>query len=84
MEKAQEQEYTGVIREMNQAGDTQTRWHNRIPEQVDAARTTFNRLTQHYQFSAFRVAEPGGKSELIREFDPNAVEIVMVPQIVGG
>lgn len=80
---ATERKVTGVMCEMNASGDTKVIWDKDSPEEVAAARTTFNSLKAK-GFAAFSVKKDGEKGTKISEFDPNAEKIILVPQIAGG
>lgn len=65
-------------------GDTKVIWDPANEDEVDAARTQFETLIGK-GFSAFRVKPgKGDKGEQIREFDPQAGRIIMIPALQGG
>jgi hypothetical protein len=77
--------HTGVMAELNETGDTKVIWDKNNPDEVEAARATFDRLTKDRKFIAFSVkGKNGDKDERIRTFDPDAERIILVPQNVGG
>lgn len=70
---------------MGRKGDTKVIWSKDNAEEVQAARNTFNDLVRGKGFAAYSVkAKTGEKHERIREFDPNAESIIIVPPMVGG
>jgi hypothetical protein len=60
-----------------------TIWNPENQEEVDAAKTTFQRLKKK-GYLAYQVDEKGKKGEVMRAFDPTAGRIIMSPQLVGG
>lgn len=74
--------FTGFLSVMDSTGDTTIKWHRDNPNEVEAARLSFEHLLSK-NFTAYRVKN-GERGERITKFDPNAGEIVMVPRIVGG
>ena len=50
---------------------------------VEAARIVFDTLRAK-GYLAFRVSRNGAKGKQMKEFDPNAERMVMVPQMQGG
>lgn len=75
---------TGTMAEMNETGDTKITWNKHDRDEVDVARAAFNKLTKKGKYAAFAVSLGGGKAGQIREFDPNAEKIILVPAIAGG
>jgi hypothetical protein len=72
----------GTIRWMCAAGDTQVRWNETDSDSLDQAREMVERAFQEGR-GVFSVDEEGTGVRL-REFDPSAREIVVIPQIRGG
>jgi len=71
---------------LDHSGDTTITWNPDREAEVSAAREMFARLRGN-RYLAYRrdpEAAGGGRGETIHEFDPQAREIVMVPQTVGG
>ena len=66
-----------------EAGDTKLIWSSDQNDEVANARRTFNDLRAK-GFSAFSVKGNGEKGAAVREFDPEAEKLIMVPQIAGG
>lgn len=74
----------GELAIMNTTGDTKVIWDPNNDDEVDAARTQFETLIGK-GFSAFLVKPgKGEKGEQIREFDPKAGRIIMIPALRGG
>lgn len=68
---------------MDVTGDTKVMWSADNPDEVEAAKETFDRLKKK-KFLAYTVKDNGEKGEVIREFDKTAERIIMAPQLVGG
>lgn len=66
------------------AGDTKLIWDSTKTVEVDAARSTFDKLKAS-GYTAFRAegkdGHQGGKMEF---FDPSAERIIMIPVVKGG
>lgn len=73
----------GTMSIMDSTGDTKLVWDPKEKTEVETARKAFQALLDK-GFVAFRVAKEGGKGEKIKEFDPLAGSIIMVPKLVGG
>lgn len=66
------------------AGDTKLIWDSDKEAEVEAARSTFDKLTAK-GYIAFRAeGKDGHQGEKITKFDPNAERIILVPKIQGG
>lgn len=72
----------GQIRKLDKSGDTTTEWDPSNPQEVEAARQAFD-LYRKGGYAAARM-ENGTAGEIIKEFDPSAAQIVMVPPMCGG
>jgi ssDNA-binding replication factor A large subunit len=69
---------------MDGTGDTKIIWDPNNADEVAAAKASFDSLKAK-GFAAHKVEGPKGEQgELIREFDPKAGRIIMVPQFQGG
>jgi hypothetical protein len=77
------QEFTGQIRLMNETGDTAVLWDRAVPEQVDEARKVFTEARSQ-GLAAYSTNATTKQSEVIREFDPDATMVVLIPQLQGG
>lgn len=68
---------------MDPSGHTTTAWDPDIPAEVDAARATFEAMTgKGYQ--AFHVGRRGQQAERMTTFDPDAEQMILIPQLRGG
>jgi len=73
----------GQLFVMGRQGDTKMSWDPYKPEEVEAARRTFEDLRkQHYL--AFRVRGSGDKGEQISAFDRFAEKLILAPPMQGG
>ncbi len=80
----------GILRVMTAGGDRSVRWDWRRAEAGDPeARAAVEEAERIFEgaralaATAFRVA-PGRPAERLDRFDPEAEQIVVVPQAVGG
>ena len=64
-------------------GDSKILWNANDPDEVEKARETFKRVMEKLKGTAYRKLH-NGKTEKIKEIDPNAEEIIIVEQQVGG
>jgi hypothetical protein len=71
---------TGQFRIMGREGDVGHDWDANDPASVQEAERVFNKFVKRGGL-AFKT---GKENEQIREFDPSAVEILLMPQIAGG
>lgn len=80
-----ERKQMGEMSTLDATGDTKVMWDRNSQAEVDAARIAFNRLVGENRYAAFRATgERGDRGEQIREFDPAAERIILVPPMVGG
>lgn len=68
---------------LDDTGDTKIIWDSDKPEEVAAARETFDKLKAK-GYLAYSVDKKGEKGEVIRKFDPDAEKIILAPQTIGG
>jgi hypothetical protein len=68
---------------LGRQGDTETHWDPADPESVRTARRLFEQY-KNARCLAFTIREPGGDAFQIRDFDPEAGEIVVTRPLVGG
>ncbi len=73
----------GELAVMGMEGDIKSIWDPAVPDEVENARSTFDRMRKK-GYLAFSVNAAGDKGEQIREFDPAAGKIIMVPPLQGG
>ena len=74
---------TGEMRIIDKSGDTKIIWDRNNADEVANAKKVFDDLKAK-RFMAYKVDDHGDKSEVIREFDPNAEKLIMSPPLVGG
>lgn len=72
-----------TLEAMDRTGDTKIEWDHDVPDEVDAARATFDRLKDK-RYRAYREDADGRNREIIHRFAPDADRIIMAPQTVGG
>ena len=72
----------GCLNVMGGRGHVSIRWKKAVPEDVEQACQMFADLVKA-GYAAF-ASKRGKKDVQIKEFDPEATEIVMVPPIAGG
>lgn len=72
------------IRLMDRTGDTKIIWDPTKQAEVDTAKESFDRLVKKERYLAFAVNDKGDKGEQLREFDPRAGKLILVPPMVGG
>lgn len=68
---------------LDKTGDTKIVWDASKPDEVEAARQTFDRLRKK-GYAAYSVKRNGDQGEVIREFDPQAEKVILAPQMIGG
>jgi len=68
---------------LDQTGDTKTVWDPSHPEEVEAARKTFNELKRK-GYIAYNVTEGGKKGLVINGFDPSVGQMILSPAMAGG
>ena len=69
---------------MDPTGDTKVIWDPNNADEVAAAKAQFDTL-KGKGFAAFRVeGAKGDKGEILREFDPKAGRIILIPALQGG
>lgn len=66
-----------------QAGDTKIIWDEDNRDEVAAAQDTFTKLVKR-GFKAFSVKANGEQGREVKEFDPSAEKLIMIPQMAGG
>ncbi len=64
-------------------GETKFEWDPISKNDMKQANTIFEEMTQ-IGYIACRTKRDGSQSELIREFDPKAETIMLIPPIIGG
>jgi hypothetical protein len=64
-------------------GDAKYFWDRHNRDEVEVARRAFAGMKAK-GYLAYKLDASGNKGEVIREFDPDAEQIIMSPQSVGG
>ena len=75
---------TGAMHILDNTGDTKKIWDSTKPDEVEAARKTFDFLVTEKKYLAYKVDNNGDKGQLMRSFDPKAEKMILQPQNVGG
>jgi len=70
----------GELSVMGREGDRKLTWAEENETEVEAARTTFEKLVGK-GYAAFRV---NGQTDRVREFDSKAERLILVPPMAGG
>lgn len=73
----------GTLAAIDQSGDTKAIWDPRNTDEVAAARKTFTDLKAK-GYMAYKLRQDGEPGELLRDFDPEAAQIIMRPRMQGG
>jgi hypothetical protein len=76
----------GELQFLDQSGHSSQTWDPNVQAEVDAARETFNTLTQDKGYSAFYQdpSDPARTGKRMTTFDPNAGTVVLIPPRQGG
>ena len=75
----------GIMRIVDETGDSTLTWTRDDEASVVAAAEMFTRLAAERKLPFARAAgAPASEAELVRNFDPDAEEIVWVRPVVGG
>lgn len=77
------QHRVNTLHVMDHTGDSRFMWDVTKAEETKAAEKQFKELKKK-GYLAYTTDEKGERGQVIREFDPNAGAIIMVPQLVGG
>jgi hypothetical protein len=64
-------------------GDTRVFWDPKKPVEVDAARRAFEHLLAN-GYCAYQMEQGDKRGKLVREFCPDAQEIIMCAPLAGG
>lgn len=74
---------TGTMNVPDKTGHTKITWNRVVTAEVEVARAAYDAaVAKGYQ--PFAVRTDGSQGTRLREFDPNAQEIMMVPKLQGG
>lgn len=71
------------MRVLDMTGDKKTTWDADQPDEVEAAREEFEKLTKK-GFVGYSVDKKGEKGVLMKKFDPDAERMILAPPVVGG
>ena len=69
---------------LDRTGDQKVMWDSSVPDEVDAARATFDSLKKKGYLAYRAEGKKGEKGEQIRTFDPDAERIILVKPHQGG
>ena len=72
----------GTLKILDHTGHTSVDWCTDLQETVDAANARFNEMLGQ-GYTAFEMDGPKTGTQ-VREFNPEANSIVMIPRMVGG
>lgn len=73
----------GEMAVLDREGDLKTVWDSDKPEEVEAAKKTFDGLKEK-GYVAYKVKKDGTKGEVITKFDPDAEKVILAPMMAGG
>jgi hypothetical protein len=73
----------GELRYLDATGDQKVIWDPQNEDEVEAAESTFDSLKEK-GFKAFKVGKNGKKTTEMKDFDPEAGKVIMVPRMVAG
>ena len=74
----------GEMAIMDKTGDSKLIWDPAIPEEVEAARNTFEKLKSKKSYMAYSVNDDGEKGDVLHSFDPSIAKMIMAPAMVAG
>lgn len=76
----------GILRILDQTGDTKMEWRTEDDASVAAVRAEFDRLVGRQRWYAFArdVGATADEATLVRSFDERAEEIVLTRPLMGG
>jgi hypothetical protein len=75
--------HMGLLRILGRGGDKELPWDRENPEQLDDARFVFETLLRE-GYQAYSLDQNGRTGEHLRQFNPEADEIVFAPRFRGG
>lgn len=75
---------TGTMHELHDTGDQRVMWDRTVPDEVAAARKTFDDLMKKGYLAYKAEGKRGSQGEQIRRFDPDAERIILVKPSQGG
>jgi len=74
----------GLIEQMGRNGDTKSIWDRNNPDEVAAARKTYDDLTKKGYRAYHVTGEDGDQGDPMDSFDPNCERMILVPPMRGG
>lgn len=72
-----------MLQTLDRSGDTKVIWDRTNADEVAVAQRTFRDLTRK-GYLAYKADKRGDQGEQIREFNPDAERIILVPPSQGG
>ncbi len=73
----------GQMSVMGKRGDSVITWDPKVKESTESARNAFDVLVHEAKMTPYKMTE-GGNGKSMKEFDPEAREIVFAPPMTGG
>jgi hypothetical protein len=74
----------GMLRCIDDTGDTKVIWDRNSPDEVAAAQETFRRLKKKGYLAYEVTGKDGAKGAVVDEFNPDAERLILAPRMVGG
>ena len=74
----------GEMAVMDRTGDTKIMWDPENPDEVSAARATFDDLVGRKKMLAFNVTKKGKQGEQLCALDPTGEKLMITPALQGG
>lgn len=74
----------GKLTILDRTGDSEVSWNPGDAQSAKEAAIRFKEMTDDKGYLAFRADKEGNGTAPIKEFDPEAEEILMLPRMVGG
>jgi len=72
-----------VMNVMDTSGHMTVTWNPTVPIEVKHARDTFDSMAEQ-GYHAFRIEGVDQQGARMKEFDPTATKIMLIPQLRGG
>jgi hypothetical protein len=74
----------GQLRILGASGDTKIEWNPKSRDEIKEAQKMFNQMVKEKKMTAWRIDPKGRKDKELKEFDPRAGMILLVPPTKGG
>lgn len=74
----------GQLRVLGASGDTKIEWNPKDKDETKEARKMFDKLVKTKSMTAWKIDRKGRKDKQLKEFDPSAGMILLVPPTKGG